>query len=287
MKYVYLFLPAIGWGLMPLVIASVKNSTVYNQIVGTVAASFVFGAIVMAIMHPAMSWSLFLLSALGGACWVIGQVGQYISYEKIGVSETMPISTGLQLIGVPLVGVLAFGEWSSPQAKLYGFIGILVLIIGVVLTSFTDRGTSEGNKSNQVSTIILLVLTSLGYITSSSIPKALHGNSVSIFFGQTFGMLVAVFIYTLVTKNLHVWKEKSTVQSGGAGILYAIAALAYILSVQDNGVNMAFVISQLCVVISTLGGLIFLHEKKTRSGLIFTIAGLILIIGGAMLTTLF
>ncbi len=50
---------------------------------------------------------------------------------------------------------------------------------------------------------------------------------------------------------------------------------------------MAFVISQLCVVISTLGGLIFLHEKKTRKGLIFTIAGLILIIGGAMLTTLF
>lgn len=215
MKYVYLFLPAIGWGLMPLVIASVKNSTVYNQIVGTVAASFIFGAIVMAIMHPAMSWSLFLLSALGGACWVIGQVGQYISYEKIGVSETMPLSTGLQLIGVPLVGVLVFGEWSSPQAKLYGFIGILVLIIGVVLTSLTDRGTSEGNKSNQVSTIILLVLTSLGYITSSSIPKALHGNSISIFFGQTFGMLVAVFIYTLVTKNLHVWKEKSTVQSGG------------------------------------------------------------------------
>ena len=272
MKYVYLFLPAIGWGLMPLVIASVKNSTVYNQIVGTVAASFIFGAIVMAIMHPAMSWSLFLLSALGGACWVIGQVGQYISYEKIGVSETMPISTGLQLIGVPLVGVLAFGEWASPQAKLYGFIGILVLIIGVVLTSLTDRGTSEGSKSNQVSTIILLVLTSLGYITSSSIPKALHGSSISIFFGQTFGMLVAVFIYTLVTKNLHV---------------YAIAALAYILSVQDNGVNMAFVISQLCVVISTLGGLVFLHEKKTRNGLIFTIAGLVLIIGGAMLTTLF
>ena len=50
---------------------------------------------------------------------------------------------------------------------------------------------------------------------------------------------------------------------------------------------MAFVISQLCVVISTLGGLNFLHEKKTRNGLIFTIVGLVLIIGGAMLTTLF
>lgn len=287
MKYIYLFLPALGWGLMPLIIASVKKSTVYNQIVGTVAASFIFSAIVMLIMHPAISWSLFLLSALGGALWVVGQVGQYISYAKIGVSETMPISTGLQLIGVPLVGVIAFGEWATTQSRIWGFLGILVLILGVVLTSFTDKGTSEGKKSNQVSTIILLVLTTLGYVASSSIPKALTGSGVSIFFGQTVGMLVAVFIYTLVTGNLKAWTEKSSVQSGLAGILYSIAALAYILSVQTNGVNMAFVISQLCVVISTLGGLIFLHEHKTKKGLILTIAGLALIIAGAVMTTIF
>lgn len=287
MNYVYLIIPAIGWGLMPLVIASVKNSTVYNQIVGTVAASFVFGALVMLLLHPAISWPLFLFSALGGALWVVGQVGQYISYARIGVSETMPISTGLQLIGVPLVGVIAFGEWSSPQAKLWGFIGIVVLILGVALTSLTDKGTSEGKKENQVSTLILLVLTTLGYVASSSIPKALHGNGVSIFFGQTVGMLVAVFIYTLATGNLKAWTEKATFQSSVAGILYAIAALSYILSVQANGVNMAFVISQLCVVISTLGGLLILHEKKTKRGLVFTILGLILIIAGAILTTLF
>ena len=286
MSIVYMFIPAIAWGILPLAVAKVKGKPI-NQILGTTVGTLIVGIITLPFINANFDTKTFWLAALAGAFWVIGQLGQYTGYAKIGVSETMPLSTGLQLIGVPLVGVLAFGEWSSPQAKLYGFIGILVLIIGVVLTSLTDRGTSEGNKSNQVSTIILLVLTSLGYITSSSIPKALHGNSISIFFGQTFGMLVAVFIYTLVTKNLHVWKEKSTVQSGGAGILYAIAALAYILSVQDNGVNMAFVISQLCVVISTLGGLIFLHEKKTRKGLIFTIAGLILIIGGAMLTTLF
>ena len=50
-----------------------------------------------------------------------------------GENETMPISTGLQLIGVPLVGVLIFGEWASTQAKLFGFLGILALIIGVLL----------------------------------------------------------------------------------------------------------------------------------------------------------
>ncbi len=83
---------------------------------------------------------------VAGASWVVGQCGQYYSYAKVGVSETMPISTGLQLIGVPLVGVLIFGEWASTQAKLFGFLGILALIIGVAFTSLTDKGTAEGGK---------------------------------------------------------------------------------------------------------------------------------------------
>ena len=67
--------------------------------------------------------------------------------------------------------------------------------------------------------------------------------------------------------------------------LGAIAAIGYIISVRDNGVNTAFVVSQLSVVISTLGGMLFLHEKKTKKGYIYTIAGLIIILVGAILTT--
>lgn len=287
MKYIMLFIPTIAWGLMPLVVSSVKKSNVYNQISGTVIGAFVAAVIAWLVTRSEINMNIFIWAAVAGMAWVIGQVGQYISYSRIGVSETMPISTGLQLIGVPLVGVLAFGEWSSPQAKLYGFIGIIVLIIGVGLTSVTDQGTSEGRESNQVSTIILLVLTTLGYITSSSIPKVVKGPSTSILIAQTIGMLVAVFIYTLVTGNIHAWVEKPTMQSIPAGFLFGIGTLAYTAAVQKNGVNLAFVISQLCVVISTLGGLLFLHEKKTKRGLIFTILGLVLIVAGAVLTTLF
>lgn len=290
MKYILLFIPAIGWGLMPLVIASIKKSTVYNQIVGTVAGAFIFGVILMAIVRPTITWPLFWISALAGALWVVGQVGQYISYEKIGVSETMPISTGLQLIGVPLVGMIFFGEWAKTQQKIWGFLGIIILIIGVVFTSLTDQKTEEGSKKNQVATIILLIVTSLGYISSSSLPQtpiAVQGDSISFFFGQTAGMLVAVFIYTLVTGNTHAWVEKTSLQGGAAGLLYGIAQLAYVFSVKDNGVNISFVMSQLCVVISTLGGIIFLKEAKSRRDLIFTIIGLVLIIAGAVITRIF
>ncbi len=135
--------------------------------------------------------------------------------------------------------------------------------------------------------MIVLVLTTLGYITSSSIPKALKGDSVMIFFAETIGMLVAAIVYLIATKQTQVFKEKESYQVIPAGVIYAIAALAYIVSVKMNGVNLAFVMSQLCVVISTLGGILFLHEKKTQNGLIYTVIGLILIVAGAVLTSVF
>ncbi len=287
MNYLFLFIPAIGWGLMPLFVAGVKKSNIYHQIVGSVLGAFLFGVVVTLIKRPAFNMTSFLLAMVAGAAWVVGQCGQYYSYSKIGVSETMPLSTGLQLIGVPLVGVLIFGEWASTQAKLFGFLGILALVVGVAFTSLTDKGTAEGNKQNQTSTMIILALTLLGYITSSSIPKALKGDGVMIFLGQTIGMMIATFIYIVATKQLKVLKEKESYQVIPAGVIFAIAALSYIISVQMNGVNLAFVMSQLCVVISTLGGIVFLHEQKTKKGYIYTAIGLVLIGAGAVLTSVF
>ena len=287
MNYLFLFIPAIGWGLMPLFVAGVKKSNIYHQIVGSVLGAFLFGVVVTLIKRPAFNMTSFLLAMVAGAAWVVGQCGQYYSYSKIGVSETMPLSTGLQLIGVPLVGVLIFGEWASTQAKLFGFLGILALVVGVAFTSLTDKGTAEGNKQNQTSTMIILALTTLGYITSSSIPKALKGDGVMIFLGQTIGMMIATFIYLVATKQLKVLKEKESYQVIPAGVIFAIAALSYIISVQMNGVNLAFVMSQLCVVISTLGGIVFLHEQKTKKGYIYTAIGLVLIVAGAVLNSVF
>ena len=70
MKYVFLFLPAIGWGLMPLFVAGVKKSSIYNQIVGSVLGAFIFAAIVTAILRPAFDATTFLLAMLAGALLV-------------------------------------------------------------------------------------------------------------------------------------------------------------------------------------------------------------------------
>lgn len=284
MNIVYMLIPAIAWGILPLAVARVNGKPI-NQIFGTTVGTLIVGIIALPFIKMNIDAKTFWLAALAGAFWVVGQLGQYTGYAKIGVSETMPISTGLQLIGTSLVGVVIFGEWASTSAKIWGFIGIALLIVGAILTSVSDKGTSEGNEKNQVGTIIMLVCTTIGFIIYNSIPKAMSASGLAIFFPESVGMVLAVLIYLVFTKQLGELKAKSSWQSLIAGFIFSIAAIGYILSVKDNGVNTAFVVSQLSVVISTLGGMLFLHEKKTKKGYIFTISGLIIILIGAILTT--
>ena len=140
MKYIYMFIPALAWGILPLAVSKIKGKPV-NQIFGTTVGTLIVAVLALPMIKTAIDAKTFMLAALAGAFWVIGQLGQYTSYARVGVSETMPISTGLQLIGTSLVGVTMFGEWPTANAKLWGFIGIALLIVGAIFTSFSDKNT--------------------------------------------------------------------------------------------------------------------------------------------------
>lgn len=98
MRYLWLFLPAIGWGILPLIVMK-TNSKVVNQIFGTAVGTLIISIFVMIILRPSLSVTTFIMAAVAGAMWIVGQLGQYTAYQRIGVSQTMPISTGLQLVG--------------------------------------------------------------------------------------------------------------------------------------------------------------------------------------------
>jgi len=283
MNIILMLLPAIAWGILPLAVSEIKGKPI-NQIFGTAVGTLLVSIVVFIVTKPNISLISFILAALAGGFWIIGQLGQYTAYRSIGVSQTMPISTGLQLIGTSLIGVLIFGEWASVNAKIFGVIGIVLLIIGVTLTGRKDNGTKS---SKQTGTLVMLILTTIGFLIYNSIPRAMTASGLAIFLPESVGMVVAVLLYIIFTRQPQVLREKASWQSLLAGFIFSIAAITYILSVRDNGVNSAFVVSQLSVVLSTIGGMVFLHETKSRHELILTIIGLILIVGGAIITTLF
>lgn len=282
MNLLIALIPAIGWGTMPLILKKIKGKP-KNEILGTGIGSLLVGIIVhMSLSPQSIDNKTFLLSIFSGMFWVIGQVGQYNAYNLLGVSNTMPITTGLQLIGTSLIGVIAFGEWSrSPYSKIIGAIAIILLIIGAGLTTIRDnKDKSEGF----VKGIILLALTSVGYWVYSALPKIVNADGISIFFPQMLGVFLGSVIYVIIFRGQDAFTDKHSWKAGLAGILFSISALAYTFSAQENGVATAYIITQLNVVIATLSGIFILKEKKSSRELKFTILGLLIIILASVIT---
>lgn len=285
MTVFWLLLPVLAWGVLPVVVSKLGGEPV-NQIFGTALGTLIVGLVVEVVLRPTINRISFIWAMLAGVFWIVGQLGQYTNYANIGVSKTMPISTGLQLVGTALVGVVIFGEWPTLMDKVIGSLGILILILGSVMTSTHDH-QDDGEANNQQRTITMLILTTLGFVIFNAIPKALSASGVAIFLPESIGMSLAVLLFSTLKRNFkQVVKEKSSWRNLMGGFIFSIASLAYILSVNDNGVNTAFVVSQLSVVISTIGGLLVLKEYKSHRELLFTVAGLILVITGAIVTTI-
>lgn len=143
-------IPAVGWGIQPLILKKIGGRPT-NEILGTGIGAVLVGLLVQLFASPAgISVTTFLISLLSGAFWVIGQTGQYTSFNLIGVSKTMPISTALQLVGTSLIGVFAFGEWSGSMGKIIGAAAIILLVFGSALTAISDDPGKKGyHKRNQ------------------------------------------------------------------------------------------------------------------------------------------
>lgn len=285
MSIVWLLMPAVAWGVLPLVVSKLGGKPA-NQIVGTTFGTLLGALIVEIAIRPSISVLNFCLAALAGAFWTIGQLGQYNGYAKIGVSKTMPLSTGLQIIGTSLVGVVIFGEWASVTAKLVGALGVILLLVGVILTSIQDKKETQTSAGSQRGTFVMVIITTIGFIVFNAIPKALSASGIAIFLPEAIGMVVAVLVYLLATKQPQILAEKASWLNIFGGLVFAVASVTYIESVGENGVNTAFVVSQISVVLSTLGGMLWLNEKKSHRELAFTLTGLVLIVAGAVITTL-
>lgn len=274
MNILIALIPALGWGIFLLIAGKIKNGQPANELMGLGTGALIVG-IITAIIHPTNSnLTIFSLSLISGIFWTIGQ---FISMRNIGISKTMLLSTGLQLIGNTLIGAIIFGEWTSGSQYLIGTLALVLIIIGVSLTALSK----DKSAKLKIRDIILLLFTSVGYWIYSSFPKAITADAQTLFLPQMIGIFIGSIIFLLVSHQTKVLKEKATWLNIFSGFSFGIAAFAYIFSTQLNGVITAFIYSQLCVIISTLGGIFFIGENKTKLELVATFVGLILIIIGA------
>lgn len=279
--------PAFGWGLQGIVMQKVGGTTANKQM-GMVLTTLLFGIVVL-IFHPInWSWTLIAAAAINGIPWSIAQILQIKSFDYLGVARAMPLSTGMQLVFTTLLGALFFHEWTHGWQFGFGICALVVIIVGVACTAFQEKSEDKG-PSNLKRGLLITLISSLLYTSHAAAGKFFSVSSWDMLFPQAVFMVLGTTIISFcmsgkdaMDPEIGVFGKKSWMNMS-TGALFATANLTVMLSNEMNGLAVGWTLSQMNVIVATLGGLFILKEKKTKKEMAFVIAGVILIALGGIL----
>ena len=279
MEILIALVPAVMWGSI-LLVSSKLGGEPNNQVVGITFGALFFSIVVFFFISPQFSWTAITVSFISGLLWALGQMNQFKAVTHLGVSKTLPISTGLQLVGTSLFGVLAFGEWSTTMKLIIGISALSLICLGVVLTSYQQKDPNDkGQGSPLKKGMSILLLSTVGYVGYVVLIRWFSIDGWTAILPQSIGMVVGAILLSIKAKPFN----KYTIRNMIPGLMWATGNLALLLSIPRVGTATSFSLSQTGIIISTLGGIFILGEKKTKKQIVLVIIGSILIIAGGVM----
>lgn len=279
LDFLIALLPALFWGSVVLINVFVGGGP-YNQIRGTTIGALIVGIALLVTGYAKFdSLTVIIVGLISGALWAFGQGNQLKSVNVIGVSKTMPISTGMQLVGTTLFSVIFLGEWSTGTQVVFGLIAMILLVVGIALTSLKAKNERKSNDPEFKKAMGILVVSTIGYVGYVVLGDIFGVGGTDALFFQSIGMAIGGFILSMNHKTT----IKSTALNIIPGIVWGIGNLFMFYSQPRVGVATSFSLSQLLVIVSTLGGIFLLGERKDRRQMIGIWSGIIVIVIAAII----
>lgn len=137
MYFLIALIPALLYGSMGVILMKLGGDS-RQQTMGMAG-----GALVVSVLTAFLGLDLrpqsVAVALLAGVTVGVAIYFQLQAFHKIGVSRVMPLTTGGQLLGISLLGILLFGEWRGTAALPVGLCGLALIIVGVLLTTWEDR----------------------------------------------------------------------------------------------------------------------------------------------------
>ncbi|MBL1230002.1 sugar transport protein [Enterococcus sp. BWB1-3] len=253
-------LPALGWGLMP-VIAQLSKGKPNEQLLGTSTTALLFGIGFFLWIKPEWTELVFITGFLSGAFWSGGQYLQFHSFIDLPVSEAMPISNGTQLIGTTIAAAVFFNEWSNAAMTAVGLLSIGIIITGIYLTNYHEKKGEEqaGLKKKPLLKLLLSSLTLTVYVI---LPRFFDISGEAIIFPQSIGMFTASYLMNL--SQIKIMNRVYILRNMTTGLAWSIANVSLFLVIPSLGVGKSFTISQLAVLVSLFAGLIVFKPDKSK-----------------------
>lgn len=274
--------PALMWGIQPIIMMKLGGKST-EKVMGMALGIFIASLIVPIFKMP-QNWTLALIifSFIDGIALSYGLINQIRGLNMLGVSRGTPISTGTQLIGAVLVGAIYFKEWSSVDQYVLGIIALILIVIGASMTSFKEGNIIKAEDDNIMKGVITLILSSIGFVMYTVILRVTNISVWDALIPQGLGMLVGSYIFSKRETKEKLFTEK-TYKNILTGFIFAIGNITLMISNVINGLALGFTLTQMNVVVATIGAMLILDESKSKKEFRYTILGLVLVVTGCIL----
>ncbi|WP_125705478.1 GRP family sugar transporter [Lacticaseibacillus daqingensis] len=277
MAIIIALIPALAWGSIGLVSAKLGGNA-YQQTLGMTLGALIFGVGTFLVMHPVLDAQVWALGILSGLFWSLGQSQQFQTMKYIGVSMTVPMSTGMQLVTNTLAGALLFHEWQSGKDISLGLLAMVLLVLGAVLTSRKENAAKNGGQTEFAKGLRTLIISTAGYAGYTIVVNAGHLDATAVVLPQAVGMVVGASLFSIG----HAAVNRETAKNVLTGLLWGTGNVFMLLAMSQIGLAIAFSMSQMGIVISTFGAIFLLGERKTHKEMTWITWGSLLIIAGGV-----
>ena len=276
----YALVPMFAWGSIGFVSNKIGGKP-NQQTLGMTLGALLFAFVVWLFVRPEMSVSLWVFGIIGGMLWSIGQNGQFRAMQYMGVSVGNPLSSGAQLVFGSLIGAIVFGEWSKPIRYTLGIIALILLVIGFYFTSKRDSDNVETNEMTDFGKgFRALTYSTVGYLSYTILfNNIMKFDALAVIFPMSVGMVLGAMIFM----KFRIQFEPVVLKNTLVGLMWGVGNIFMLLAAAKAGLAIAFSFSQLGVVISIVGGILFLGETKTRKEMRWLTIGIACFIVGAVL----
>jgi glucose uptake protein len=174
----------------------------------------------------------------------------------------MPLTSGMQLVLTSVIGAFYFGEWPYAWQMGVGFAGIALIIVGTMLTTYTesDSGQATTSKADIRKGVIITAISSALYVAYATAARFFNVDSFQILLPQALFMLAVTIVISVVVSR----------RDSVDGVFGRTEGVFGLKSWQNMPTGVLWSI-----------GLFILH-KKTPKELRFVILGMVLIAAGGI-----
>lgn len=263
---------ALAWGsyIVPFKKSKSKNFIQFQALMGV--GILVSGLIFSLVAGYPLQLNIYGL--ISGILWAVANAISLVAVSNLGMSKAIPVVSSLVILSSFLWGVLAFQE--LPAGGVLGFLGIGLIIFGVVLVSSSGNAKSQSIKKGLAAGILA------GLIFGSQLVPLKMGSveTRDFFFSVCLGIFLTAILIALVNKAR--FRQDAIRLSLFSGMIWNIGNLLSLLAIPLIGLSKAIPISQSATLIAVLWGLFYFKEITGLRKRLKVLAGAVILLSGVV-----